>query len=209
MRRGFFGLLAISMICWAGNVEAETFRPYPGDYVYADPSRLYIEYYRNGTLTLSPFDPAARGDDPLLRDCSTAEYRCVASMHNLMAVPRGELSTGATYRVENTFFTVLECKERLDVHMAYPPERKPKCESALIMADCQWLVLDEDGPPYCRAVDGGRRKSPKPGPVVYFLYHELYGVTASGGAWNEQPNPTKDRTLMEVFLVGDRGFLAP
>jgi hypothetical protein len=80
----------------------------------------------------------------------------------VFAIPRTALFTTMTYVIEGTQFAVQEC-----LH----PEGSV-CQVALIQGDCQFVRNAET----CDTYMGGRRMSPRQGPVTYFIYNQSYGV---------------------------------
>jgi hypothetical protein len=130
----------------------------------------------------------------IVRNCSTTQYRCVSVWLRVFAVPKARLSPAEEYSVAGAVLKVEDCL-RGDATI---------CQVALISADCE-MMLDES----CQKVAGGREKSGKPGPVVYFIYNEDVGVTAYGVA--DQPVNAKDERLSvasQMILQGQKGLLS-
>ncbi len=133
-----------------------------------------------------------------LHDCSTPRYRCLRTWFRVFAIPAGHTSRGMTYSVAGTQLKVESCLRGPDI----------ACQVALISADCQ-VMQTEDA---CELYAGGREKSPRPGPITYFIYSEDYGVTAfgTGGAWPESADErvaVAERVAAQYVLQGQVGLL--
>lgn len=172
-------LLGIALLTVAGMTSAsgDTRQEQQRQIVYEDAARTFRETIVGGAWeggNIVPSKPAESQrrdimfDEQLsytVRDCSDETYRCIASSHQVFAVPRGGLSSTANYTAAGALFKVEECL-RGDGH---------SCQVALISSDCQ--RSSSDG---CLPMTGGRSASPDPGPFVYFIYNEDFGVTAFG-----------------------------
>lgn len=67
-----------------------------------------------------------------LRDCSTADIRCITFGSHAFAVPPPRSKTGDTFQVGAAVFTVLKCE----------PANGADCEIARIQSDCRWHDLE-------------------------------------------------------------------
>ena len=174
--------------------------------VYEDAARTFREAIVGGSWeggNIVPAGPAESQkrdimfDEQLsyaVRDCSDATYRCIVSSHQVYAVPRAGLSPTAVYSAGGALFKVEECL-RGDGH---------RCQVALVSSDCQ--RTSNDG---CVQMAAGRSASRDPGPFVYFIYNEDFGITAFGVV----KGPVENRELRRfsaahMILQGQRGLLA-
>lgn len=129
-----------------------------------------------------------------MRDCSDEKYRCTFGARRVFAVPRDRLSPHAVYVAGGSTLRVEECLRG----------NEAICQVALISSDCQQY----SGLEGCAQVPGGRTKSAYPGPVLYFIYNEDFGVTAYG--YLNSPGRTAAARLAaagQMFLQGERGLL--
>jgi hypothetical protein len=174
--------------------------------LYENSARTAYERFSGDDMTggeLTPKRPLSFQDNNALsgeevghivRNCSTTQYRCVSVWLRVFAVPRARLSPKEEYSVAGVVLKVEDCL-RGDGAI---------CQVALISADCE-MMLDES----CQKVTGGRERSGKPGPIVYFIYNEDVGVTTYGVA--DQPvKIEKDRlnVASQMILQGQRGILS-
>jgi len=174
--------------------------------VYKDSARLAYEKFSDSSMQGASTTPKrllpSQAQDALfgeeighgVHDCSTAQYRCVSVWSRVFAIPRDRLSPAAAYSVAGALLKVEDCL-RGDASV---------CQVAILSADCQEIAAES-----CESVNGGREKSSKPGPIVYFIYNEDYGVTAYGVA--DKPAKTKDERLgiaSQMILQGHTGLLA-
>lgn len=129
-----------------------------------------------------------------LHDCSDGQYRCIVGLSRVFAVPRARLSPTATYLAGGAVFKVEECLRG----------NASICQVALISSDCR-QVSDEA----CEEVVGGRARSANPGPIIYFIYNEDFGVTAYGSAKAALQTLDERRACAaQMILQGQTGLLA-
>jgi hypothetical protein len=130
------------------------------------------------------------------RDCSDANYRCMKTSTEVLAVPRGPLSPDSSYAVAGTQFAVKECLRGL----------KNVCQVALIRADCPSIEILSATEIACEIYPGGRDKAP--GPITYFIYNEDYGVTSIGFPSAEGRSDIEIEKLARTYVLqGDAGLL--
>jgi hypothetical protein len=127
--------------------------------------------------------------------CSDAKYRCVYGLFRVFAVPRKGLTKVSTYSAGGAEFRIQRCLRAAGEH----------CQVALISSDCQ----EHSGTDGCQQVEGGRQRSSAPGPVLYFIYNEDFGVISYGSV--EEPLQTQSSQTAAAskwILHGARGLLA-
>jgi len=180
---------------------------------YSDPGRTVYEslvpdpgskddvWWLNGNV--APSRPVTKEQKGLFfdeflsnpaHDCSDTEYLCVFFVYRVFSVPREGLTPQSIYTAAGASLRVERCLRGNAKH----------CQVALVSSDCEM----ESPPDKCMVVEGGRTKSSAPGPVLYFIYNEDYGVTAYGTA--KKPVSSADAGLnvaAEMVLRGKKGLL--
>jgi hypothetical protein len=127
-------------------------------------------------------------------DCSSRSFLC-RQVHNMVfAVPRAPLSATSQYIAAGARFKVDKCYQYTD----------KKCSVALVESNCEFLT--EAGK--CEPYSNGRVASANPGPVVYFIFNERYGVVSFGFGADFVPDlETAENSAQYLLLQGDRGLL--
>lgn len=145
-----------------------------GEDLYARP---YSEEY--DLLTI----PSPEGE---WASCSTGEVDCILNLAYVMAVPKGDLRAGLTYKLHGAELTVEACFEALQSEFPTP------CEVALISTHCV-----ED----CDCLVGSRKDS-----GVLFYYTRKLGITAFFTTQNIK-EMREIRPAYSWTLIADEGFL--
>jgi hypothetical protein len=130
--------------------------------------------------------------------CSDANFRCIAYLYSVFAVPRQPLSPGMTYTAGGAQLRVEECIRGSG----------ESCQVALISSDCQ--IAMKSG--RCQLMPNGGSKDSVPGPVTYFVFNEDIGITAFGkaGGWITSPDErlqTAKDVVTQLILQGKVGLL--
>ncbi len=172
---------------------------------YENAVRTYYERFSSGRwqgAQIAPRSPLESEKRRLLEkvsvdvhDCSNEQYKCIFGSYRVFAVPRGKLSPSAAYVTAGSAFHVEECF-RGDA---------TTCQVALISSDCQ----QHSGIDACMEADGGRTRSPNPGPVLYFIFNTDFGVTAYGSVASPAQTADERRTAaVQMILQGRQGLLS-
>ncbi len=201
-----FCLVAGTFVCSMMEVVSSAATPKDRVILYEDSARTGYEKFSDTSMegaVVRPKRPlSAQSVDTLfgeqvghiVRNCSTAQYRCISVWSRIFAVPRNRLAPAETYSVAGASLKVEDCL-RGDASV---------CQVAVISADCQQMSGE-----VCEEVKGGRGESSKPGPILYFIYNEDVGVTAYGVT--DKPAKTKNQRLdvaSQMILQGQKGLLA-
>lgn len=126
-------------------------------------------------------------------NCSDTEFRCLYGAFHVFAVPRIGLAKASTYSVAGAVFHVDQCLRAIG----------ERCQVALLSSQC----LHQVGEDICRPAAGNEQSLP--GPVMYFIFNEDFGVTSYGFA-TDILNAADDRIAVasKLMLQGDRGLLS-
>ena len=175
--------------------------------VYENAARSFRESIANGVWeggAIAPRKSLPSQDEDVMfdevlgypvHDCSSIKYRCIFSSHRVYAVPKIMLKPADNYVAGGAQFKIEDCL-RGDAKI---------CQVAVISSDCQNPVPKDA----CELIVGGRRYNKNPGPFVYFIYNEDFGITAFGVTG--QPAITAGERLTvasQMVLQGMRGLLA-
>lgn len=129
-----------------------------------------------------------------VHSCSDAMYRCIYAVFRVFAVPRAGLTSTSEYSIGGAEFRVEYCLRGDD----------NRCQVALISSDCQ----QHSGTDACEQVAGGRQRSAAPGPVLYFIYNDDFGVTSYGSVKEPlQTESAKIAASSKWILMTDKGLL--
>jgi hypothetical protein len=129
-----------------------------------------------------------------IHDCSNEEYQCLRTWFRVVAVPRKPLAIGAAFTLDGVKLRIEECLRHSE----------DRCQVALISADCELMV----GSDACEVYPRGRSKSPRPGPITYFIYNEDFGVTAFGTAGERAASSEqRQQVATQYILQGQAGLL--
>jgi|GEM_PF-2671572 len=145
------------------------------------------------------FEPESYDTPPNagVRDCSDANFRCLALDDQAFAVPRKRLVQNDRYVANGNSFAVVKCIRGY----------KDICQVALIRAECYYNRIKKGCAP-TQAERTGNDASW----LLYFIYNEDFGVTAYGIAplTGQTASPEEMLAIAKSFiLVGDNGILKP
>jgi hypothetical protein len=125
-------------------------------------------------------------------DCSNKEFRCLYGAFHVFAVPRSGLGETSNYSVAGAVFHVDQCLRAIG----------KRCQVALLSSQCLYQFREDA----CRS--DAESKQGVPGPVMYFIFNEDFGVTSYGFARGIL-NSADDRFAVagKLVLKGDMGLL--